>query len=71
MLRVGNAVVISANCSNQPLPNGYTWTGGTCAVQTGATCGFRNYSAGIITFTVAASNAAGAGPAAPISITWQ
>ena len=68
----GTSTRISANCSNQPLPNGYTWTGaGACATDTSATCTISYSKAGTLSFTVAARNASGAGAAAPISVTWH
>ena len=67
----GQATTISANCSNQPLANGYAWTGGTCAGSTGPTCTASRSRAGTVTYSVRAVNGAGAGPPAPISVTWH
>ena len=67
----GQTTTISANCSNQPLANGYVWTGGACAGLTVATCTVKKIVAATVTYSVRASNVAGTSPAAPISVTWH
>jgi len=67
----GQATTISANCSNQPFPNGYVWTGAGCMAIAAATCTVTQNFWKTITFSVRASNAAGQGPAAQISVTWK
>lgn len=67
----GQATTITANCSNQPQTNGYVWTGAACIGLTGPTCtvaGKAHHT--VITYTVSASNAAGTGPPAVITISW-
>jgi len=66
---VGQQTTISANCSNQP--NGYVWTGGSCVGTTSPTCTVAKGRVISITYTVSASNAAGAGPAASITLSWH
>jgi hypothetical protein len=68
---IGQSTTISANCSNSPNANGYTWTGGTCAGLTGSTCTVIKTRPMSITYAVSASNASGTGSAAQITITWQ
>ena len=68
---IGQGTTISANCSNQPLANGYVWTGGACAGLTVATCTVKRLAAVTVTYSVSASNAAGSGPAAQIGVTWH
>jgi hypothetical protein len=67
----GQSTTISANCSNQPLANGYVWTGGACAGLTGPTCAVRKSTAQTIAYSVSGSNAAGTGAAAQINVTWH
>ncbi len=67
----GQATTITANCSNQPLANGYVWTGAACVGLTGASCnvnGKAHHTS--ITYSVSASNAAGTGPPASITVSW-
>ena len=65
------STTISANCSNQPLPNGYVWTGTGCADKTTPTCTLSKGTPGTYTFGVKATNGAGTGVSSPISVTWQ
>jgi hypothetical protein len=67
----GKSTTISANCSNQPLPNGYTWTGSNCAGQVGSTCTVTKGKPGTIAFTVSGSNTTGTGTPVPLSVTWH
>jgi hypothetical protein len=67
----GQATTISANCSNQPQPTGYVWTGGACAGLTGPTCTVSKNKATTVTYSVGATNAAGTGASAQISVTWR
>ena len=66
---IGQSTTISANCSD--LPTSYVWTGGTCLGLTTATCKMTKTRAVTVSFTVTGINAAGAGTAAPISVTWN
>jgi len=67
----GQATTITANCSNQPLSNGYVWTGAACVGLTGDTCNVTGKTKRTsITYTVSASNAAGTGPPASITVSW-
>lgn len=67
---VGQQVVISANCTNQPTT--YTWTGGGCGATNGPTCTVSSKSkSGTVVFTVNATNASGMGPTAQLSVTWK
>ena len=68
---VGQQTTISANCSNQPNSNGYVWTGGTCVGTASPTCTVAKGRVVSITYAVSARNAAGAGPAASITISWH
>jgi hypothetical protein len=67
----GQLTTISANCSNQPLANGYVWTGSGCAGFTGPTCTVRKSTAQTVVYSVSGSNAAGTGAAAQINLTWH
>jgi hypothetical protein len=67
----GQSMTISANCSNQPFPNGYIWTGGSCAGRTTSTCTVSKGKTGTIIFSVKATNGAGAGVPGQLSVTWH
>jgi len=68
----GQATTITANCSNQPLANSYTWTGVGCMGLTGPTCDLTGKTGQTSkTFSVSATNSMGAGPAAQITVTWH
>jgi hypothetical protein len=69
--KVGQSAIISANCGNDPLANGYVWTGGTCAGLTGSTCTVVKSRIAAVTYSVSASNASGTGTAAQITVSWQ
>ena len=69
--QVGQQATISANCSNGPSANGYVWTGGTCAGHIGSTCTVVKSRPVSVIYSVSASNAAGPGTAAQITVTWQ
>ena len=66
---IGQSTTISANCSNQP--TSYLWAGGACLGLTTATCKVSKLKAATVTYSITASNAAGAGTPAQISVTWQ
>ena len=68
---VGQSTTISASCSNQPNANGYGWSGGNCASVTGSSCVAKQRRPGSVTFTVKASNTAGQGAPAQLSVTWH
>jgi len=69
---LGQAITISANCSNQPLANGYVWTGAGCAGLTGPSCTVAGKTRRTsITYTVSGSSAAGTGSPASITVSWQ
>lgn len=63
---VNTTLTLTASCSNSP--TGYSWTG--CA-STGSTCAVTETSAGTRSYGVTARNAAGTGPAAQVTVTWQ
>jgi hypothetical protein len=65
----GQSTTISANCSNQP--TSFVWTGGACLGLTTATCKVTKLKATTVAYTVAGTNGAGTGTAAPISVTWK
>ncbi|HTR59183.1 MAG TPA: putative Ig domain-containing protein, partial [Casimicrobiaceae bacterium] len=65
------STTISANCSNQPSPNAYMWTGSGCTAVTTESCTVSQFLRRTITFSVRASNAAGQGPPAQITVTWK
>lgn len=71
----GQQTTISANCSNQPTANSYVWTDSSastaCTSLTGPTCDVMKSRARTVTYTVKASNAAGAGLPATIDVTWR
>jgi hypothetical protein len=67
----GTSTTISANCSDQPFPNGYLWTGGACAGRTTPTCTVSRNRTGTVVYSVKATNGAGAGARGQISVTWQ
>jgi Putative Ig domain/PQQ-like domain len=64
----GQTVTISANCSNQP--TGYVWKGGGCTGNTSA-CAVTKARRTTITFSIQASNAAGTGAPASITVQWK
>jgi hypothetical protein len=66
---LGQSTTISANCTNQP--TSYLWAGGACLGLTTATCKVSKLKAVTVTYSVTATNAAGAGTPAQISVTWQ
>ena len=66
---LGQSTTISPNCTNQP--TSYLWAGGACLGLTTATCQVSRLRAATLTYTVTATNAAGAGTPAQISVTWQ
>jgi hypothetical protein len=65
----GQETTITANCSNQP--SAYSWTGSGCAKVTASTCIVRRSRPGTANFTVRASDAAGQGAPAQVSVTWH
>ena len=65
------STTISANCSNQPSPNAYVWTGRGCTAVTTASCTVTQSRSRTVTFSVRASNAAGQGAPAQITVTWK
>jgi hypothetical protein len=67
----GQTTTISANCSNQPQPNRYVWTGGACAGLSSPTCTVSKGKSTTVTYSVKASNATGTGTPAQISVTWR
>jgi hypothetical protein len=62
----GSAVTITATCTGSP--TSFAWTG--CSSTTNA-CTATSTTAGTFTYTLVASNAAGAGPQASIDLVWQ
>jgi hypothetical protein len=66
---LGQSTTISPNCTNQP--TSYLWAGGACLGLTTATCKVSKLKAVTVTYSVTATNAAGAGTPAQISVTWQ
>lgn len=67
----GTTTTISANCSNNPTANSYSWTGGACTLSAGPTCIVGKSRATSVAYTVKASNASGTGAAAGITVTWH
>ena len=63
---VGTTVTLFSNCSGSPAS--FVWSG--CA-STGQRCDATSSASGIVTYTVAASNASGTGAPAPIDIHWR
>jgi hypothetical protein len=63
------STTISANCSGGP--SSYVWTGAACAGITASACTVTKSKAMSVTFTVQASNAAGQGSPAQITVTWH
>lgn len=61
----GSSSTLSATCT--PIATSYTWTGGTCAGTTGATCTITPTSTS--TYTVTGTNAGGTGTAASTTVT--
>ena len=66
---IGASTTISANCSNAP--TSYFWTGGACAAITASTCTVSKSKAMSVAYTVQASNPAGPGATAQITVTWH
>ena len=66
---VSQSTTISANCSDQP--TSYVWTGGACLGITASACAVTKNKAASVTFTVQATNAAGQGSPAQITVTWH
>lgn len=64
VLALGSNATLTASCS--PAATAYTWTGGTCAGTSGATCTVSPTAK--TSYSVAGSNANGFGPSASISI---
>ena len=62
---VGGSSTLTASCS--PAATSYTWTGGTCAGSTGATCTVTPTST--TTYSVTGTNAGGTGTAASATVT--
>jgi Leucine-rich repeat (LRR) protein len=62
---VGTSSTLAANCSGTP--TAYTWTGGTCAGTTAATCTVAPSTT--TTYSVAGVNAGGIGAAASATVT--
>ena len=60
----GGSSTLTASC---PTATSYTWTGGTCAGQTGGTCTVTPTAT--TTYTVTGTNAGGTSPAATTTIT--
>jgi len=65
----GQQTTISANCSNQPTT--YLWSGSGCAKATASTCVVTRIRQGTTSFIVQASNGAGQGAPAQVSVTWH
>lgn len=65
----GTLTTISANCSNSP--SSYLWSGGSCGGLTTPTCSVAKTAPKSVTYFVRASNAAGPGADAQITITWH
>jgi hypothetical protein len=60
---------LTANCS--PAATSWSWTGGSCAGQTGQTCAANEASTGAVQYTVTGSNASGTGSASSqFTVTW-
>src|SRR5262249_13652872 len=65
---VGQQVVVSANCTNQP--TSYGWRGAACK-GSGATCNVTKPSAATVLFSINATNGSGTGSTAQLSVTWK
>ena len=63
---VGQSIVLTASCSGTP--TSYAWTG--CASGR-STCSAAANTAGVVTYSVVASNAAGSSPAASVNVAWR
>lgn len=66
----GQSATITANCTNQPFPNGYVWSGG-CPGRTTSTCTVTKSKAITVIFSVKATNGAGAGVPSELSVHWK
>ena len=66
---IGQQVVVSANCTNQP--TSYAWTGGGCGLTNAATCTVTKSKSTTLLFTVNGANASGTGSTAQLSVTWK
>ncbi|MBK6999481.1 MAG: DUF1566 domain-containing protein [Rhodoferax sp.] len=64
-ITVGSSSTLTASCN--PAASSYTWTGGTCAGTTGATCTVTPTAT--TTYTVAGTNAGGTGTAPSVTVT--
>jgi hypothetical protein len=64
--QVGQTITISSSCTNSPLS--YTWTG--CSSTTGS-CQDAATAAGLKSYQLVATNAAGNSPQASITVNWQ
>ena len=62
----GGTVTLTASCSGSP--TSFVWTNCTSSA---ATCQATSANAGAVVYSVAGINAAGAGPAANVTVTWQ
>ena len=66
----GQSATITANCSNQPFPNGYVWSGG-CPGNLTSTCTVTKSKPITVIFNVKATNGAGAGVPGQLSVSWK
>jgi hypothetical protein len=63
---VGVAIKLTALCSGSPTQ--YVWTG---CVSSSATCSTTSAVAGVLNYSVVASNPSGSGPPATVSVDWM
>jgi hypothetical protein len=66
---VGQTVTISANCSDGP--TSYAWSGKGCAHERTATCTLSRRRPSQVSVSVRATNAAGSGAPATITVRWR
>lgn len=62
----GATILLMAACNGAP--TSFSWTGCT---SSGATCSATSATPGVIVYSVIAANAAGAGPAATVQVSWR
>jgi hypothetical protein len=63
---VGTSLTLTAVCANNP--TGYTWTNCT---SSGPTCTTTRATAGLVTYTLVANNAAGSSEPVSVSVNWS
>jgi len=67
---IGSTITLSAACSGKPFGWLFSGNSGNCSTSSSA-CTDTQSTAGPVTYTVVAGNAAGRGPASTITVNWQ